>query len=151
MWAFGINSLSSFRSNSLWKQPVERFMTEGISWEDLLWKFRVGADADKVTILILSKDSAYKGVFNMNKSIFCEGQQNCSKLQLYLVWQYSQESPPTGMFTRLQWKRDLTFIHPTSIIFWVCPYHVSGPVLGSRPGILNNIDKVCSFGDVVDE
>lgn len=33
-------------------------MTEAISGEDLLWKFRVGADADKVIKLILSKNLA---------------------------------------------------------------------------------------------
>lgn len=44
------------------------------------------ADADKVTLLILRKNFAcFKGVFDMNKSIFQKGQPHCSKLKPYSI------------------------------------------------------------------
>lgn len=42
VWIFEIDFLSSFRTNSLWKQPVERLIARSISWKDLFWKFRAG-------------------------------------------------------------------------------------------------------------
>ena len=151
MWAFRISSLSSFKSNSLWKQPGERFMAEGISWEDLLSKFRVGADADKVTMLIWNKNLACKGVFNVNKSIFHEGQWHCSKLQLYFICQYSHESPLTDMVTRLQWTMDLIFFHPASVRHFLGMYLPCARVCVRFWTYTTEQDKQgpCSFGAVV--
>lgn len=93
MWAFRLAPYPHLNPIPCGKQPEKDLWLRVSSWEDLLWKFRVGADADKVTMLIWNKNLAYKGVFNMNKSIFHEGQWHCSKLQLYFICQYSHESP----------------------------------------------------------
>lgn len=45
-------------------------MGAGISGEGLLGKFRVGANADKVIMLISRNNLTCKGVFNMNTFIF---------------------------------------------------------------------------------
>lgn len=152
VWIFEIDFLSSFRTNSLWKQPVERLIAREHLVERFILKVQGWADADKVTLLFPRKNSACcKGVFSMNKSIFHKGWKHWSILQLYFIWPHSHLRLPTDGFIscRKQWTRLLfiqnqvffcvNFLHAkTWAVLWTCNMDQDkGPcssvsVLGSR-------------------
>lgn len=131
VWTFEIDFLSSFRTNSLWKQPVERLIARSISWKDLFWKFRAGQMLTKshcffrgIILLVAKEFSAWK---------YHKGWQHWSILQLYFIWPHSHLRLPTDGFISChkQWTWLLfiqnqvffcvNFLHAkTWAVLWTC-------------------------------